>query len=319
MPVDSRQITVDTYVLGGSTDHISSWRDCFRTLAMLGGTPAFVLARGGHTIVVSRPPGWGRSSYRTGKVTGTDADEWLANSTGGGDDEARRSPGRPCSLAGDSPDRSAASGTAQRLNGDPQDLIGATPATGNHPAGRLYPAPSVMTGSWLRLYLQATRYATRGQAGRRTGSALYRHLDDLGYGVPQWPRYLTARAAALVDLAPAAGENQDRLAVAHQGADVVPGAAHYSARAEGVAPDRDRVVGVLAQAADDDPAPLPDLGHQERRVEQGVGGVVPDQQRAVIGNVLDAVAFGVGDAPVGSQQGYQAVACSDGGSGISTG
>ena len=82
VPIDSRQITVDTYVLGGSTDHISPWRDCFRTLAMLGTTTAtFVLARGGHAIVVSRPPGSPRSSYRTGKVTGTDPDEWLANSS----------------------------------------------------------------------------------------------------------------------------------------------------------------------------------------------------------------------------------------------
>jgi polyhydroxyalkanoate synthase subunit PhaC len=46
VPIDIRQITVDTYVLGGSTDHISPWRDCYRTLAMLGSTPTFVLARG---------------------------------------------------------------------------------------------------------------------------------------------------------------------------------------------------------------------------------------------------------------------------------
>ena len=81
VPIDTRQITVDTYVLGGSTDHISPWRDCYRTLAMLGSTPTFVLARGGHAIVVSRPPGSPRSSHRTGMVTGTDPDEWLANST----------------------------------------------------------------------------------------------------------------------------------------------------------------------------------------------------------------------------------------------
>ena len=81
VPIDTRQITVDTYVLGASTDHISPWRDCFRTLAMLSGTPTFVLARGGHAIVMSRPPGSTRSSHWTGKVTGTDPDEWLANAT----------------------------------------------------------------------------------------------------------------------------------------------------------------------------------------------------------------------------------------------
>ena len=80
VPIDTRQITVDTYVLAGSTDHISPWRDCYRTLAMLGGTPTFVLARGGHAVVVSRPPGGTRSSHRTGEVTGADSDQWLANS-----------------------------------------------------------------------------------------------------------------------------------------------------------------------------------------------------------------------------------------------
>ena len=81
VPLDLRKITVDTYVLGGSTDHISPWLDCFRTLALLGGTTTFVLARGGHAVVVARPPGSPRASYRTGDVTGTDPNEWLATST----------------------------------------------------------------------------------------------------------------------------------------------------------------------------------------------------------------------------------------------
>jgi hypothetical protein len=66
-------------------------------------------------------------------------------------------------------------------------------------------------------------------------------------------------------------------------------------------------VGVLAQAADGDPAALPDLGHHERQIEEAVDGVVPDQERAVIGQVPDAVELGLGDAPVRLQQGYQAV------------
>src|ERR1700683_5466608 len=36
VPIDPSQITVDTYVLGASTDHISPWRDCYRTIALLG-------------------------------------------------------------------------------------------------------------------------------------------------------------------------------------------------------------------------------------------------------------------------------------------
>jgi NAD(P)-dependent dehydrogenase (short-subunit alcohol dehydrogenase family) len=33
VPIDPAQITVDTYILGASTDHISSWQDCYRTIA----------------------------------------------------------------------------------------------------------------------------------------------------------------------------------------------------------------------------------------------------------------------------------------------
>jgi polyhydroxyalkanoate synthase subunit PhaC len=80
VPIDPSQITVDTYVLGASTDHISPWQDCYRTVAMVGGDATFVLARGGHAIVIAKGPGSPRASYRTGGIQGSDPDEWLASS-----------------------------------------------------------------------------------------------------------------------------------------------------------------------------------------------------------------------------------------------
>ena len=80
VPIDPSQITVDTYVLGASTDHISPWQDCFRTIAMIGGDATFVLARGGHAIVIAKGPGSPRASYRTGAIRGSDPAEWLASS-----------------------------------------------------------------------------------------------------------------------------------------------------------------------------------------------------------------------------------------------
>jgi polyhydroxyalkanoate synthase subunit PhaC len=80
VPIDPTLITVDTYVLGASTDHISPWRDCYRTVAMVGGDATFVLARGGHAIVIAKGPGSPRASYRTGGIQGSDPDEWLASS-----------------------------------------------------------------------------------------------------------------------------------------------------------------------------------------------------------------------------------------------
>ena len=80
VPIDPSQITVDTYVLGASTDHISPWQDCYRTIAMIGGDATFVLAKGGHAIVIAKGPGSPRASYRTGAIRGSDPDEWLASS-----------------------------------------------------------------------------------------------------------------------------------------------------------------------------------------------------------------------------------------------
>src|SRR6202167_1856898 len=80
VPIDPAQITVDTYVLGASTDHISPWRDCYRTAAMTGGDAMFVLAKGGHAIVIAKGPGSRRASYPTGAIPDSGPDEWLASS-----------------------------------------------------------------------------------------------------------------------------------------------------------------------------------------------------------------------------------------------
>jgi len=79
--IDLRNVTVDTYVLGASTDHISPWPDCYRTCALLGGSTTFVLARGGHAVAVATPPGNPKASYRTGTSSTLDPEQWLAEST----------------------------------------------------------------------------------------------------------------------------------------------------------------------------------------------------------------------------------------------
>ena len=64
------------------------------------------------------------------------------------------------------------------------------------------------------------------------------------------PQELVLLAASLVDLTRAAGEDQDRLPVAYQGPDVVAGHAHHPAHGQEIAPDRNRLVGVLAKASE---------------------------------------------------------------------
>ncbi|MGV0768440.1 PHA/PHB synthase family protein [Mycobacterium syngnathidarum] len=79
--LDPGQITVDTYILGASTDHICPWQDCYRTRALLGGQSTFVLAKGGHAAVIARGPGSPRASYRTAESTANDPYDWQAEST----------------------------------------------------------------------------------------------------------------------------------------------------------------------------------------------------------------------------------------------
>jgi polyhydroxyalkanoate synthase len=80
VPIDAGQITVDTYVLAASTDHISPWQNCYRTVSMVGGDVTFVLAQGGHAIAIARAPGSPRASHRTGDISGTDPQTWLSDS-----------------------------------------------------------------------------------------------------------------------------------------------------------------------------------------------------------------------------------------------
>lgn len=80
LPLDPRQITVDTYLFAASTDHISPWQSCYSTRELLGGETTFVLARGGHVAVVAKPPGAAGCTHRTSVSKSADPDEWYAES-----------------------------------------------------------------------------------------------------------------------------------------------------------------------------------------------------------------------------------------------
>jgi len=78
-PVELGKVTVDAYVVAGSTDHIIPWQTAYRTTQMLGGESEFVLSSSGHIQAIVNPPGNPKASYRT--ATGTppdDVDAWLA-------------------------------------------------------------------------------------------------------------------------------------------------------------------------------------------------------------------------------------------------
>jgi polyhydroxyalkanoate synthase len=78
VPIDLRQVAVDSYVLGASTDHITPWKACYATSALLGGESQFVLSSSGHIQALVNPPGNPRSRFRTNPALPEDPDEWLA-------------------------------------------------------------------------------------------------------------------------------------------------------------------------------------------------------------------------------------------------
>ena len=79
-PVDLRELTADTYVVGAETDHLVPWQGAYRSTQLFGGDSTFVLSGGGHIQHLVNPPGNPKAHFRTGAVGEQDADTWLAGS-----------------------------------------------------------------------------------------------------------------------------------------------------------------------------------------------------------------------------------------------
>lgn len=76
-PVDLKSITVPTFVSGAIADHLTAWRNCYRTTQLLGGDTEFVLSFSGHIASLVNPPGNPKAHYWTGTAPGPDPDAWL--------------------------------------------------------------------------------------------------------------------------------------------------------------------------------------------------------------------------------------------------
>lgn len=78
-PVDLGAITTDTYVVAGIADHITPWQNCYRSVQLLGGDTRFILSTSGHIAALVNPPSNPKASYRDGRTSYADANEWLEN------------------------------------------------------------------------------------------------------------------------------------------------------------------------------------------------------------------------------------------------
>ncbi|MFF2115319.1 PHA/PHB synthase family protein [Rhodococcus koreensis] len=78
-PVDLGTVTTDSYVVGGSADHLCPWQSTYRSARLLGSKDArFVLSSNGHIASLVNPPGNPRASYRFGEPVSETPDAWLA-------------------------------------------------------------------------------------------------------------------------------------------------------------------------------------------------------------------------------------------------
>ena len=80
-PLDLARIKVPTLVTGGTTDHLTPWKGCYRTTQLLGGPSTFVLSNAGHIASLVNPPGNPKATYWLGPKPGADPEQWLEKAT----------------------------------------------------------------------------------------------------------------------------------------------------------------------------------------------------------------------------------------------
>jgi polyhydroxyalkanoate synthase len=79
VPVDLGKVTVDSYIVGGVTDHITPWDSCYRSTALLGGTSRFVLSTSGHVAALVNPTSNPKAMFQTATANPVDPTAWLGN------------------------------------------------------------------------------------------------------------------------------------------------------------------------------------------------------------------------------------------------
>ena len=75
--IDLGKLGCDTYLLAGSTDHITPWHACYRSTHILGGSTRFILSNSGHIQALVNPPGNPKANYFVNETLPRDHREWL--------------------------------------------------------------------------------------------------------------------------------------------------------------------------------------------------------------------------------------------------
>jgi polyhydroxyalkanoate synthase len=75
--IDLGRIRMPVYIVASRDDHIVPWRSAYKSTALLGGEPTFVLGASGHIAGVVNPPAKKRRNYWTNALITDEADDWL--------------------------------------------------------------------------------------------------------------------------------------------------------------------------------------------------------------------------------------------------
>ncbi|NNE52276.1 MAG: alpha/beta fold hydrolase [Sulfitobacter sp.] len=74
--IDMTKVNYPTYVIAGTTDHITPWKAVYETARLYGKDATFILSNSGHLQSLLNPPGNPKSWYMKGKANAKDPDAW---------------------------------------------------------------------------------------------------------------------------------------------------------------------------------------------------------------------------------------------------
>jgi polyhydroxyalkanoate synthase len=75
-PIDLRATDFDVFITGGTTDHITPWKACYRSTPLFGGEVEFLLSSAGHIQSVLNPPGNPKAVFWTNREVPDDPERW---------------------------------------------------------------------------------------------------------------------------------------------------------------------------------------------------------------------------------------------------
>ena len=73
------KIQADSYVVAGTTDHITPWKAVYQTARIYGDDTTFVLSNSGHLQALLNPPTNPKASFSVGRASVTNADTFAAS------------------------------------------------------------------------------------------------------------------------------------------------------------------------------------------------------------------------------------------------